>query len=813
MGVREIPFIFVGLLVQAYKWVELQLMQLFRASLEKRIRNTYAKLGVVFDFDSGKETNNNNNSSVAVVDEKYVSSKSAYKDILRVKVHDKVFFTRAANSASMGMGETYMDGSWDCDDLTELFRRIMREKIFLEYLNPWNRFLNYAHLSFFNLQTESKAWEVGKQHYDLAFKMKGKGKDKPQRTPTRNDEMSIASKANKLAKDKEKLRPRHASGKRSIGAKITPTQTILDVDHVVVDSHHHDNSHENSQTALHDSFRLKGKKARSKDCEEAISSAVADFWDSAWNICAERFFITSAPVTVSFELRNAWLRIAEAEWQDLDMRETPNTRPNRIFKRDEPPLPLAFDTWSRGAMELLPRYRHESVMDPFLRDLFAPTFVDQSEILRSSEEMDDEEEDEEEENSHEDVKDGHHDEDEAGDRVEILVTPETHDKDNWRIELDDEYKLMRTETREETPPKTESLPKLSDDSQEETIADLEPPVMFILSPRSISVEESVTDVDSSAASRAISAYSSRKSQVKRKFSPSQCGGRVGSGVFRFPTETTSEAVRRMRENIRDHHIQSHVQIIDGDRVAYKQKRSLRDDDDMVVQPLFEEQTPRSAGHEIANRFHELSWRGVSYAAGQSSASRGASVDNVAADMDKKFLQRKLVNLQTRFKKQSIKYFGHNTKTVEETEDAASAQGSRKSSTSSSFRSKTSKRGGGADKRKVTRGVSMKYPSHVGIGGNVMRTPSHLRATGSRAKGTTSDPGLMKRNKEPLFSSLLERRLKAGIFDPASNNQKSGGLQFSHTVRGGMEVLDPEIMRNKRSQYCKTCQTTTNTSSS
>jgi len=168
MGLREIPFVLVGLLVYAYKWVELQFLQLFPTSLEKRIRYTYAKLGVVFDFDSGKETNNNNSSnSLALLDEKYVARKSEFKGILRVKVHDKVFFARVANSASLGMGETYMDGNWDCEDVTELFRRILRKKVFLEYLNPWNRFLNYVHLSFFNLQTESKAWEVGRQHYDL----------------------------------------------------------------------------------------------------------------------------------------------------------------------------------------------------------------------------------------------------------------------------------------------------------------------------------------------------------------------------------------------------------------------------------------------------------------------------------------------------------------------------------------------------------------------------------------------------------------------------------------------------------------------
>ncbi|CAL8112775.1 unnamed protein product [Orchesella dallaii] len=641
--------------------------------------------------------------------------------------------------------------------------------------------------------------------------VKGKGKESKNRTP-RNDEMSIASKVNNKNVKDTKPRARHTSGKRSIAARPIPTQTFIDHEHTADES----NSHENSQTALHgDSFRLRGKKARSRDCEEAISTAVSDFWDSAWNICAERFFITSAPVTVSFELRNAWLRIAEAEWQDLDMRETPNTRPNRIFRRDEPPLPLAFDSWSRGAMELLPRFRHESVMDPFLRDLGDSTHIDQPEIMRSSEEMDEEEEEDEDEESQNEGKD---DEDGAGAIFEMLLSaPEgVPDPNNWQFELDDENKIMKAGTTPtSTPPKTESPPKLSEESQQEAAAEMEEEkaVMILLSPRSLSMDESTTDIENSSATRAFSAYS-RKSHIKRKFSPSQCGGRVGSGVFRFPTETTSEAVRRMRENIRDHHIQSHVQIIDEDRVAYKTKRSIQANDDMVVQPLFEEQTPRFAGHDNANRFHELSWRGVSYNQGQPSIA--GSFDNGATDMDKKFLQRKLINLRSRFKKQSIKYFGHPTKTVEETAETSSGQDSRRSSTGSSFKSKTSKKPGALEvgRRKVTRGVSMKYASHTGFGGNVVSTQSRTKAVGSKAKAVASDPGL-KRNKEPLFSSLLERRLKT--FDTRNNTLKSGGIQFSHVNRGAgvetsrMQLLDPEL-RNK-SRNCKTCQTATNTSSS
>lgn len=178
MGIQDLPFIFVGFLVQSYKWLELRIMQLFRSTLERRVRKTYAKLGVIFDEtnEGDKQTgsnNNNNDTSSSLtksgrfVDEKNVAKVSEFDGIIHVKVHDKIFYTRVANQASMGMGETYMDENWDCDNLTELFRRIMRKKVFLEYLNPWNRFLNYIELCFFNLQTQSKAWEVGKKHYDL----------------------------------------------------------------------------------------------------------------------------------------------------------------------------------------------------------------------------------------------------------------------------------------------------------------------------------------------------------------------------------------------------------------------------------------------------------------------------------------------------------------------------------------------------------------------------------------------------------------------------------------------------------------------
>lgn len=96
---------FVGFLVQAYKWVEFQVFQLFRSRLERYILKTYAPLGVVFEVDSA-ENSNNNAVSDKLVDEEYIKKESQFESILRVKVHDKVFFTRIANVASLGMGGT-----------------------------------------------------------------------------------------------------------------------------------------------------------------------------------------------------------------------------------------------------------------------------------------------------------------------------------------------------------------------------------------------------------------------------------------------------------------------------------------------------------------------------------------------------------------------------------------------------------------------------------------------------------------------------------------------------------------------------------
>ena len=43
-----------------------------------------------------------------------------------IQVHDKHMYERVFASWSLGLGESYMDGEWDCEQLDELFTRLLR---------------------------------------------------------------------------------------------------------------------------------------------------------------------------------------------------------------------------------------------------------------------------------------------------------------------------------------------------------------------------------------------------------------------------------------------------------------------------------------------------------------------------------------------------------------------------------------------------------------------------------------------------------------------------------------------------------------
>ncbi|UVK77008.1 MAG: cyclopropane fatty acyl phospholipid synthase [Sodalis sp. Ffu] len=82
-----------------------------------------------------------------------------------VKNHN--FFKRVLQDRSLGLGESYMDGWWECDRLDILFQRILRAGLDSKLPHHLKDTLRAAAARLINFQSRKRAWIVGKEHYDL----------------------------------------------------------------------------------------------------------------------------------------------------------------------------------------------------------------------------------------------------------------------------------------------------------------------------------------------------------------------------------------------------------------------------------------------------------------------------------------------------------------------------------------------------------------------------------------------------------------------------------------------------------------------
>ncbi|MFM0203422.1 cyclopropane fatty acyl phospholipid synthase [Paraburkholderia fungorum] len=85
-----------------------------------------------------------------------------------IQVLDREVYKRVFSSWSLGLGESYMDGQWDCDQLDELFTKLLRTDIDSAAVGISKIRLVFEHLRhrFFNLQSKDRAFQVGERHYD-----------------------------------------------------------------------------------------------------------------------------------------------------------------------------------------------------------------------------------------------------------------------------------------------------------------------------------------------------------------------------------------------------------------------------------------------------------------------------------------------------------------------------------------------------------------------------------------------------------------------------------------------------------------------
>jgi cyclopropane-fatty-acyl-phospholipid synthase len=85
-----------------------------------------------------------------------------------IQVHDARFFVRVLASGTLGFGESYMDGWWDCDALDEMCCRAIRAQLDQRFAFRLPNLWAVVTAFFVNQQTMRRSRKVGRVHYDLS---------------------------------------------------------------------------------------------------------------------------------------------------------------------------------------------------------------------------------------------------------------------------------------------------------------------------------------------------------------------------------------------------------------------------------------------------------------------------------------------------------------------------------------------------------------------------------------------------------------------------------------------------------------------
>jgi cyclopropane-fatty-acyl-phospholipid synthase len=84
-----------------------------------------------------------------------------------IQVHDHALYGRILRDSSLGLGESYVEGWWDCESIDQFIARVLKARLD-EKVRTESRFLFQAlRARIFNRQSTSRAFEVGIKHYDL----------------------------------------------------------------------------------------------------------------------------------------------------------------------------------------------------------------------------------------------------------------------------------------------------------------------------------------------------------------------------------------------------------------------------------------------------------------------------------------------------------------------------------------------------------------------------------------------------------------------------------------------------------------------
>ena len=84
-----------------------------------------------------------------------------------IQVQNLSFYERVLAGGSLALGETYMDGWWDCEALDQFFYKIMDARLDKKVKKSKQVLWAILKAKITNAQSRSKAYEIGKRHYDI----------------------------------------------------------------------------------------------------------------------------------------------------------------------------------------------------------------------------------------------------------------------------------------------------------------------------------------------------------------------------------------------------------------------------------------------------------------------------------------------------------------------------------------------------------------------------------------------------------------------------------------------------------------------
>ena len=84
-----------------------------------------------------------------------------------IKIINPNFYSRVRAQGSLGLGESYMNGWWECEKLDEFFYRLLSCDIYSRAGISIPILLDFIKARLFNLQAIKRAFQVGEKHYDI----------------------------------------------------------------------------------------------------------------------------------------------------------------------------------------------------------------------------------------------------------------------------------------------------------------------------------------------------------------------------------------------------------------------------------------------------------------------------------------------------------------------------------------------------------------------------------------------------------------------------------------------------------------------